>query len=93
MAFPHLFSEYALKSIVIPNRIFSTGHDTDLGRNGLPSNELIAYQRARAKGGAGLIIVQVVAVHDTARYTNEVVLGTADDCIPHFRRLFTAIRA
>ena len=93
MNFPHVFSPFVLKGIEIPNRIFSTGHDTELGRHGLPGDELIAYQRARAKGGAGLIIVQVVAVHETARYTNEVLLGTSDDCIPHFRRLFAAIRA
>jgi 2,4-dienoyl-CoA reductase-like NADH-dependent reductase (Old Yellow Enzyme family) len=93
MKFPHLFSPYSLKNVVIPNRIFSTGHDTDLGRRGLPGEELIAYQRARAKGGAGLIVVQVVAVHDTARYTTEVLVGTSDDCIPHFQRLFAAIRA
>ena len=48
---------------------------------------------ARARGGAGLIVVQVVAVHETARYTSEVLVGTSDDCIPHFRRLFDAIRA
>jgi 2,4-dienoyl-CoA reductase-like NADH-dependent reductase (Old Yellow Enzyme family) len=53
---------------------------------------LIAYQRARARGGAGLIIVQVVAVHDTARYTSEVLMGTSDDVIPKFRALFEAIK-
>jgi 2,4-dienoyl-CoA reductase-like NADH-dependent reductase (Old Yellow Enzyme family) len=93
LLFPHLFSPFSLKGIEIPNRILSTGHDTDLGRHGVPTDALIAYQRARAKGGAGLIVVQVVAVHETARYTAEVLMGTADDCIPHFRKLFHAIRA
>jgi 2,4-dienoyl-CoA reductase-like NADH-dependent reductase (Old Yellow Enzyme family) len=40
-----------------------------------------------------LIVVQVVAVHETARYTAEVLMGTSDECIPHFRKLFHAIRA
>jgi 2,4-dienoyl-CoA reductase-like NADH-dependent reductase (Old Yellow Enzyme family) len=40
-----------------------------------------------------LIVVQVVAVHDTARYTSEVLLGTSDDCIPDFQKLFGAIKA
>ncbi len=93
MLFPNLFSPFQLKGVTMANRIFSTGHDTDLGRHGLPTDALIAYQRARAKGGAGLIVVQVVAVHETARYTSEVLVGTSDDCIPHFRRLFDAIRA
>jgi 2,4-dienoyl-CoA reductase-like NADH-dependent reductase (Old Yellow Enzyme family) len=91
--FPNLFSPFQLKRVTMANRIFSTGHDTDLGRNGLPTDALIAYQRARARGGAGLIVVQVVAVHETARYTSEVLVGTSDDCIPHFRRLFDAVRA
>src|SRR5262245_38917096 len=90
---PNLFSPFELRHLTIPNRIFSTGHDTDLGRHGLPGDALIAYQRARAEGGAGLIIVQVVGVHDTARYTAEVLMGTSDDCIPPFKALFQAIKA
>jgi 2,4-dienoyl-CoA reductase-like NADH-dependent reductase (Old Yellow Enzyme family) len=90
--FPHLFSPYRLKDVEIRNRIFSTGHDTDLGRHGAPSEDLIAYQAARAKGGAGLIVVQVVAVHDTARYTSEVLMGTTDEHLPQFRKLFKTIR-
>jgi 2,4-dienoyl-CoA reductase-like NADH-dependent reductase (Old Yellow Enzyme family) len=89
----HLFSPFSIKGVSIRNRILSTGHDTDLGRHGLPTEELIAYQRARAKGGVGLIIVQVVAVHESARYTAEVLMGTRDDSVPHFRRLFDAIHA
>lgn len=69
MQFPHLFSPFTLKSTEIRNRIFSTGHDTYLPEGGLPSDALIAYQRARAKGGAGLIVIQVVGVHETSRYT------------------------
>ena len=91
--YPHLFSPFRLRGVEIRNRILSTGHDTDLGRHGLPSEALIAYQRARAKGGVGLIIVQVVAVHETARYTSEVLMGTSDAHIPAFRPLFQAIRA
>jgi 2,4-dienoyl-CoA reductase-like NADH-dependent reductase (Old Yellow Enzyme family) len=89
----HLFSPFSIKGVSIRNRILSTCHDTDLGRHGLPTEELIAYQRARAKGGVGLIIVQVVAVHESARYTPEVLIGTQDDCVPYFRRLFDAIHA
>lgn len=91
--FEHLFSPFKIRDLEIRNRIFSTGHDTDLGHDGLPTDALIAYQRARAKGGAGLIVVQVVAVHETARYTAEVLMGTSDDCIPEFKKLFDAIHA
>ena len=91
MRFPLLFTPFTLKKTEIRNRILSTGHDTYLPVGGLPSEALIAYQRARAKGGAGLIIIQVVGVHETSRYTEALLMGTSDDCIPHFRKLVAAI--
>lgn len=93
MHFPHLFSPFRIKSLTIRNRIFSTGHDTYLPEKGLPSEALIAYHRARAKGGAGLIIIQVVGVHETAQYTDALLMGTSDSCIAPFRRLTDAIHA
>ena len=93
MRLPNLFSPFAIKSTEIRNRIFSTGHDTYLPEGGLPSDALIAYQRARARGGAGLIVIQVVGVHETARYTEALLMGTSDECIPPFARLVEAIHA
>jgi 2,4-dienoyl-CoA reductase-like NADH-dependent reductase (Old Yellow Enzyme family) len=91
MQFPHLFSPFQIRNTVFRNRIFSTGHDTYLPEGGLPSPALIAYQAARARGGAGLIIVQVVGVHESARYTDSLLMGNSDDCIPAFGRLIEAI--
>ena len=91
--FPNLFSPFRLKGLEIRNRIFSTGHDTDMAQGGLPTEDLIAYHRARARGGVGLIIVQVVAVHDSARYTVEVLQAGSDACIAPFKRLFDTIHA
>ena len=91
--FPNLMSPFQIGSLEIRNRIFSTGHDTYLPEHGLPSDALIAYQVARARGGAGLIILQVVGVHETARYTEALLMGTDDDCIPAFTLLIDAIHA
>lgn len=91
--YPHLFSPFTIKATEVRNRILSTGHDTYLPEGGLPSDALIAYQRARARGGAGLIVIQVVGVHETSRYTEALLMGTSDDCIAPFRRLFDAIHA
>jgi 2,4-dienoyl-CoA reductase-like NADH-dependent reductase (Old Yellow Enzyme family) len=93
MAFPHLFSPLTLKSLTFRNRIFITGHDTYLPERYRPSEAYMAYQRARAKGGAGLIVVQVVGVHETARYTDALLMGIDDDCIPAFRALVDTIHA
>lgn len=91
MRFPLLFQPFRIGALELRNRIFSTGHDTYLPEGGLPSDALIAYQSARAKGGAGLIVIQVVGVHETARYTEALLMGTDDSCIAPFTRLVGAI--
>lgn len=75
----------------VRNRIVSTGHDTVMAHDGHVTERLIAYQEARAKGGAGLIIVQVSGVHETARYTSHVLMATSDDAIPGYRALAEAV--
>ena len=54
--FARLFSPLHLRGQEIKNRILSTGHQTYLVENCLPSPGLIAYHEARARGGAGLIV-------------------------------------
>src|SRR5499433_3557327 len=85
--FPHLFSPLQVGAVTIKNRILSTGHDTLLPRDFVVNEALIAYHKARAEGGAGLIVVQVAGVHETARYTAHSLMATTDDCIPGYRRL------
>ena len=88
-----LFSPITIRGKVIRNRILSTGHDTTLPSDGTVNEALIAYHRARAKGGVGLIVTQVAGVHETARYTSHLLLATDDACIPGFRALAKAVHA
>jgi len=85
--FPHLFSPLQVGAVTIKNRILSTGHDTLLPRAFVVNEALLAYHRARAEGGVGLIVVQVSGVHETARYTAHSLMATTDDCIPGYRQL------
>ncbi len=89
--FPLLFEPLRIGSVTIRNRIVSSGHDTVMAVDGFVSDQLIAYQAARAAGGVGLIVVQVAGVHESARYTSHVLMATEDDCIPGFRRLAAAV--
>lgn len=88
--FPHLFQPLQIRGAVLKNRIMSTGHDTCLPQDGLVTNAYVAYQEARARGGAGLIVTQVAGVHETARYTSKLIMANTDACIPGFRRLAEA---
>ena len=85
--FPRLFSPLRVGGVTLRNRIFSAGHDTTLPTDGSVNDALVEYQRARAAGGAGLVIVQVAGVHESARYTSHILMVTGDGCIPGYRRL------
>jgi 2,4-dienoyl-CoA reductase-like NADH-dependent reductase (Old Yellow Enzyme family) len=90
---PTLFSPITIGNLSIRNRIMSTGHDTILPTACLPNDALVAYHRARAAGGAGLIVMQVAGVHETARYTSHLLMATSDDCIPGYARVAEAVHA
>ncbi|HET7899999.1 MAG TPA: FAD-dependent oxidoreductase [Candidatus Nanopelagicales bacterium] len=91
--FPHLFAPLRLGPVQVRNRIVSSGHDTVMAVDGVPSDQMVAYQEARAAGGVGLIVVQVAGVHPSARYTSHVLMADDDACIPAFARLADAVHA
>jgi 2,4-dienoyl-CoA reductase-like NADH-dependent reductase (Old Yellow Enzyme family) len=91
--FPNLFSPLRIGNVTVKNRILSTGHDTLLARDYAVGDALIAYHKARAEGGVGLIVVQVAGVHETARYTGHSLMATTDACIPGYRRLAETLHA
>ena len=75
-SFPHLFSPIRIGAVEVPNRIVSTGHHTYLA-DGAPTPELIAYHKARAEGGAGLIVTEIVAAHDSAGFSSQLLRADA----------------
>ncbi|MCQ0091655.1 FAD-dependent oxidoreductase [Roseovarius sp. M141] len=91
--FAHLFMPLKIGGVEVANRILSTGHDTSMAHEGRVTDAMIAYHEARARGGAGLIVSQVVGVHETARYTSHVLMGTDDGCLPGFERLAQVVHA
>lgn len=83
----HLFQPLTLRAGRLRNRIVSTGHDTVMIDEGKVTDQLVAYHRARAQGGVGLIVVQVGGVHPTARYTSHALMADSDACIPGYARI------
>ena len=87
MLFPNLFEPLNIGPVKIKNRIVSTGHDTTLPTHGLINDDYLAYQEARARGGVGLIVLQVSAVHDSARYSSHVLMANDDKCIAEYEKM------
>lgn len=90
-SYPRLFEPLLIRGCTLKNRIMSSGHDTMLPVDGTVNEALVAYQEARARGGVGLIVLQVSGVHETARYTNHLLMATDDSCIAGYRRVADAV--
>ncbi|MFW0795910.1 FAD-dependent oxidoreductase [Gordonia sp. CPCC 205515] len=89
--FPNLLSPLHIGAVTLRNRIFSSGHDTVMVHDGAVTDQLVEYHRARAIGGAGLIIMQVAGIHETAHYTSHSLMATDDSCIDGYRRVVDAV--
>jgi 2,4-dienoyl-CoA reductase-like NADH-dependent reductase (Old Yellow Enzyme family) len=65
--FPTLFSPLSIKGLTLKNRVASTPHSDGMAEDGLVTERLIAYFRAKAVGGAGLVMGPAGgAVHATS---------------------------
>jgi len=90
--FPNLFSEIRVGPVTVSNRIVSTGHHTYLAHEH-PSKELIAYHEARARGGVGLIVTEIIAIHHTAMFSGQLLMALNEECVPSYRALADSVHA
>ena len=74
----HLFSPLAIGPTELPCRIVSTAHQTTLVEDHLPTGDFVAYQHARARGGAGLIVMEAVAIAPSGLLTAHTIGGYLD---------------
>ena len=88
--FPHLFTSLTIRGVTLRNRIMSTGHETGIADATGINDALVAYHRARAAGGAGLIVIEVASVHPSATFVRHSIKLYRDDAIPGYRRLAEA---
>jgi len=85
MLFKHLFTPHKIRGLEIRNRIFSTAHQTILAENGAPGENMAAYHEARARGGAGLIIMESSRPYKDDVSASYYIDSSSDDCIPGYR--------
>ncbi len=64
--FPHLFSPLQLRTVTLRNRIVMLPMGSRFAREGQPTEGDLAFYRARARGGAGLIITGGTPMHESA---------------------------
>jgi len=91
--FPHLFSPLTIRDTVLKNRITFGAHTANMAENGLPGERHLGYYEARARGGAGMIVVEPVPVHRTAVLTRGNFRHDDDSVIPAFRKVTDACHA
>ncbi len=84
-----LFTPGKIGTLTIPNRIAMTAASASLSQpDGTMTEEMLAYYEARAKGGVGLIITEMVCVDEDRGVLFPRELNAArEDNIPSFRRL------
>lgn len=90
--YPKLFSVLQVGPLTLRNRVVSTAHQTSLIHDHLPTDELIAYHDARARGGTGAIFLEATAVHPTGLLTPHTIGGFLPEIVPAYRRLGEPLR-
>ncbi|MBI1384086.1 MAG: FAD-dependent oxidoreductase [Rhizobiales bacterium] len=90
--FEALLSPVQVGPLTMRNRVLVTAHVPGFEKDGLVNDDYIAYQRARARGGAALQVTGASAVHRTGSVGGGRALDlTKGEIVEGFRRLADAI--
>ena len=89
-----LFSPYNIGTMALKNRIVMGPMGTNLSNpDGSITPEEIAYYEARARGGAGMIITEMVAVDPRGKYQPRIPQLSNDGHIQGWRSMSDAVHA
>lgn len=89
--YTHLFEPIKIGNTVVKNRVFMPPISTNLAEKGYVTDELIQHYAARAKGGVGLIISEVVTVEPTYIYLPGDMSIYDDSFIEGWTKLFAEV--
>jgi 2,4-dienoyl-CoA reductase-like NADH-dependent reductase (Old Yellow Enzyme family) len=92
-AHAHVLSPLTLRHKTLRNRFVFGAHTANMARDGTPWDQHIAYYRERALGGAAMIVMEPMPVHQAAVLTRGNFRHGSDDVMPPFRRLTDAVKA
>ncbi len=91
--YPRLFSPVDVGPLTLRNRVVSTSHQTGQVHDHLPTDEMLAYHEARARGGAGAVFVEATATDPTGLLTAHTIGGFLPEIVPVYRRLADRVHA
>jgi len=90
MEFPNLFSPITINSLELRNRIVMTAMHLGYTPEGFVTDRLVEFYTARARGGAGLIIVGGCAIDDWGSMPDMIFMDH-DRYIPGLKRLTDSV--
>ena len=92
--FPHLFNPITIGPMTAKNRLLMPAMSINFGvdEQGFVTEQLIDYFVARARGGAGMLLVGGGAVHPTGVELPDLPKLWNDACIPSLTRMVDAVR-
>lgn len=93
VAAAQLFDPLVLRHKTLRNRVVFGAHTANMAEQGLPGARHLGYYLERAKGGAGMIVVEPVPVHRTAVLTRGNMLHADDALIAPLKRIVDACHA
>lgn len=91
--FPHVLSSVHVGPLTLRNRVISTAHQTGLVHEHLPTADLVAYHRERARGGIGAVFVEASAVHPSGLLTPHTIGAYMPDAVPAMAKIAEAVHA
>ncbi|WP_219416307.1 oxidoreductase [Pseudonocardia nigra] len=89
--FRHALAPLPLGARTLRNRIVSTAHQTGLVHDHLPTDDLVAYHRERARGGIGAIFLEASAVHPSGLLTPHTIGAYLPEAVPALARVADAV--
>ncbi|MCF8710299.1 oxidoreductase [Rhizorhapis sp. SPR117] len=82
-----ILTPITINKLEIPNRVVRTSHGTHFGHG--VNDENIGFHEARARGGVGLTILEIAAVHPTSPAP---ICSFDDDIVSEYEKLMRAVR-
>ena len=87
-----ILSPFEIGGKRVKNRIVFGPHRTNFAKDHMPGGQHVRYYEQRAKGGAGIIVVEGAVVHPSDYPYEKVIFGFKDDVIPAYQLIADAVR-